>query len=251
MVDIKNGFYRLDEDSQLRYKSLITKLSTNVSGSVGPIKIGDMVKTLRSIETVKAKAMARVARETLSKKGRKVILIVNYMDTTKFLMEELQEFNPVEINGRVSIQNRVNNIAKFNEPNDDTRIIIVNLQSYYGIDLSDTTESFPRYTFIMPSYNQEIIRTNGIIRFFYGMSDASDVSEKWIVNALAMKALTRTHGPLEISDIVMKAHLPMLYDDEYEDSKLNLVDIAINYIIRNNIKVANITDDLIEKIKSC
>ena len=131
-----------------------------------------MLKIMASTQMTKAKAMARVARETLArviydteerKLTPKVILVVDYTDVIMFLMEELREFDPLEIT--VGISNIVVNVDKFNESNGNNRLIIVNSFLYNGFSLHDTTGMFPRFMYIMPNHsingaNQAISRVD-------------------------------------------------------------------------------------------
>lgn len=233
-LDIKNGFYKLSREDQAKYESLLNEL--NVS-RFWKMSITDIRKITVPFQMIKAKAMARVTRETLNKvtydnEGRKftpkVILVVSFVDVLKFLLEDLKEFNPLQDD----------NVNKFNEPNENNRLIIILLRCQ-GFTLHDTTGLFPRYMYIMSNYSanksiqamSRVTRADAVgkatIRFFYGISESNE------------KLILKT----KVS-IIEK---PLDFEDECED--ISLVDLCLDYIIKNNIKMVNVPDDLIEKLK--
>jgi len=229
--DIKNGYYRLDPESEQDYIKAIASLASAVryNASTGVVirnkeNMGAITTSQIALQKAKMKAMARKAREHLiGNPNCKVILYSDYNDIINTLLQLLSDFNPMELTGRIKERRRNEVEALFQEHNNNYRLIIANPKvGGLSINLHDTNGSFPRFTYMMPGYminenHQATGRTardgligKATIRFFYGLSGAK---ENGILTALARKG-----------EVMQKVHLeqgakfPNEYEDEYEES---------------------------------
>jgi len=236
--DIKNGFYRLDDEDLQLYRKGMNALATTLRWNddreeiQGKMHMGEITKALVTIQKAKAGAMIRVAKQFLRERMRdqagrvltpKVILYSDYYDVIDRLLTELKEYNPLELTGRVTEDKRNKNIDLFQAGNDEYRLLIGNpVVGGVGINLHDTTGLFPRIMLIMPGYRgNELQQTtgrtyrlgaNGMVktRFFYGLADSREMS---IMDALYRKGQ------------VMKDLLPeqveggVIFPSDYEEER--------------------------------
>lgn len=240
--DIKNGYYFLDPEDEDEYRNAVSDLASATrynpyTGMVFTTKenMGAITTALVRIQKAKVSAMIRVVREKMNEpmfdaNGNqlipKFILFADYYDDViNRLLEELAEFNPLELTGRLSEDERNRNISLFQEPNANYRLLIGNpLVGGLSVNLHDTTGRFPRFMYIMPSYRiNELHQATGriarlglvgkaTIRFFYGLTRERDTRERSILNAMARKGavLKRVH-------IEQGAKFPNEYENEYEE----------------------------------
>lgn len=240
--DVKNGYYVLSPEDDLKYQAAISQLSEAVrynpeTGSVVQKgNMGAITKALICGQEAKMRTMVRLARETLlakptvNEKGEnlypKITLYADYYPVIDFLLGELKEFKPLELTGRVKEKVRNANISKFQEANSNYRLLIANpLVGGLSVNLHDTDGHFPRTTYMMPGYkinelHQATGRTfrDGIegdakIRFLYGLS-ASSIRENSILNALSRKGEVMQKVHSEQSDYGML--FPNQYENYYE-----------------------------------
>lgn len=240
--DVKNGHYLLDEQDDIDYQRGISQLAEAVR--YNPERemafqtkdsMGSVTLALIAIQTAKMRCMLRLARKELAKtpvneNGErlypKVILYADYYEVIDFLLQELQEFAPLELTGRLSESVRNTNISLFQEKNSNHRVMIANpLAGGMAVSLHDTDGHYPRIMFIMPGYRiNEIHQATGrtfrdgvigtaVIRFVYGIS-ASSLREDRILTAMARKGETMKKMHSEQSGYGMK--FPNEYEDEYE-----------------------------------
>lgn len=228
--DIKNGYYRLDPESEKEYIKAISDLASAVgynasTGSVVRTKenMGAITLSQIALQKAKTKAMARKAREHLeANPNNKVLLYADYFDVIDPLLQLLADFNPMELTGRFKEKRRNEVQNLFQQHNNHHRLIIANPRvGGLSINLHDTIGDFPRFTYMMPGYminenHQATARTardglvgKATIRFFYGLSGAR---ENRILTALAKKG--------EVMQKVHKeqgAKFPNEYEDEFEE----------------------------------
>jgi hypothetical protein len=255
--DIRNGYYNMTPEEVIVYNKAINRLTlalcnrsrrkelkdmlklvkdsddpenailqTNLENTKKD-DLGDITNALIMLQEAKMNAMIRVARYLLSinftHNGNvvtpKLILFADYYRVIDYLMQNLADFNPVELTGRVSEVQQTRNISAFQEPNNQTRLIIGNpLVGGLSISLHDVTGLFPRMMFIFPNYRiNELHQASGrifrdgskgvsIIRFFYGKSN---MQEESILNALVKKG--------EVLQIVHSEQVGVKFSNEYEN----------------------------------
>lgn len=239
--DAKNGYYNLTQEELTMYNKAINKLmqallnrstrkdlrdmiklikdpdnenrnllQTNLE-DVPKEDIGGIINALIMLQEAKMNAMIRVTRYLLSLRlthegniiTPKIVLFADYHRVIDYMIQNLAEYNPVELTGNISEVQRTRNINVFQEPNDQVRLIIGNpLVGGLSVSLHDITGLFPRIMFVMPNYQvNELQQATGrifrdglkgaaIIRFFYGKSNLTESS---ILDALAKGGETLKH----------------------------------------------------------
>jgi hypothetical protein len=260
--DVKNGYYSLTTQEQIVYNQAINRLAENLAMRLKRKELhqalklirdpddptvaiiqnnleqtrqnnpGDITNALIALQEAKMSAMIRVTRQLLSLQftynGKiitpKIVLFADYYRVIDYLKQNLSEFNPVELTGRISETQRTANINAFQEANDKIRLVIGNpLVGGIAINLHDVTGLFPRIMFVMPNFRaNELQQATGrtfrdgtigvaIIRFFYGRAN---VKEKSILDVLARKGGTLKDIHIEQSQYGVK--FPNEYPDEDE-----------------------------------
>ena len=201
--DVKNGYYRLSQSDDLEYQRAVSALSNAVhynseTNEIVRDNVGAIAAALVSLQRAKMQIMVRAAiaelsRQPVNERGErlypKVILYADYLDVVNFLMNELQDFNPVKnIGTGMTEKKRNESIAKFQEMNGNCRLLIGTLKAGgLSINLHDTSGYFPRTMFVMPGYfinethqaTGRIFRDGMIgiakIRFVYGYSSSGNL----------------------------------------------------------------------------
>jgi hypothetical protein len=99
----------------------------------------------------------RQAKALLSaNKFKKLILIVPFLEDQEFLMNNLDMYGAVQVNGKVKLADRSRNIALFNQPNLKCRVIIITPEAGgIGVSLHDhiepSDEDFKPYAHLFKS----------------------------------------------------------------------------------------------------
>lgn len=253
--DVKNGYYYLERDDEIEYRRAISDLGQSVHWDdyTGEIirtqdNMGAITNALIRLQRAKTPAMIRIARKLLQEtmvdeQGRtltpKIILFADYYENViNEILRGLFEFRPVELTGRLSEDQRNTNIALFQEPNANYRLLIGNpLVGGLSVNLHDTTGLFPRIMFIMPDYRineshqatGRVFRMNTIgvakIRFFYGLSGARENS---ILSALARKGKVMKNLLKEQVEDGVK--FPDEYEEEHEELPEGVSPISDNFV---------------------
>lgn len=239
--DIKNGYYSLTREEDVEYRAAISDLGDSVrwneyTGEVYQSKnsMGAITSALIRLQKVKVDAMIRKAKSILNERKMneqgqpitpKVILFADYYDgVINKILDEMADFHPLELTGRLSEDQRTTNVNLFQQPNADHRVLVGNpLVGGLAVNLHDITGLFPRDMFIMANYRiNELHQATGrvfragvigtaTIRFFYGLSGARENS---ILSALAKKGKVMKEVVREQSDYGVK--FPNEYEDEYD-----------------------------------
>jgi len=205
-LDIKNGYYKCDTKKQ---EELVLKAVESLSTATSWRKETDSIarqdnfveiyKALASLEEAKLPLFVRKAREVLEESGySKVVIFVNYLGNLEYLKHELEEYGVVDIQGKLTTDQRVANQERFQEPNTNVRVMIgTTATGGVGINLHDTDGRFPRTMLIVPNFSiidlhqatgriyRVGTKSNATVRFIY-----ADVAsqETRILNALAKKS---------------------------------------------------------------
>jgi hypothetical protein len=228
--NIKNGYYKLEPEDEKLYCQAIANFAhvTQYNAATNTINrtkdnMGAITTAQINLQKAKMKAMSRKARETLMNNPNcKVLLYADYYDVINYLLVALADYNPLELTGKISEDQRNDNMNHFQEPNTNYRLIIGNpVVGGLCINLHDVTGNFPRYSFIMPGYRiNELHQATGrtardgligtaTIRFFYGLSGSRENS---ILTALSRKGeiMQKVHSE-------QGARFPNEYEDEREE----------------------------------
>lgn len=227
--DVKNGYYTLPAEDDVEYRQAVSSLAAAVrynqrdqSVMITAESMGAVTSALVRLQNAKKRAAVRVIRERLQALPNvKVLFAADYYDVIDYLLQELRDYSPVELTGRLSEAVRSRNIDRFNEQNLNCRLMIMNPKvGGLSVDLHDPTGQFPREAYAMPGYSINDLHQwtgrfyrDGVkgyvkIRFFYGLSGARENS---ILAAIARKGAVMHRVHIEQGTI-----FPDEYDDEYE-----------------------------------
>jgi superfamily II DNA or RNA helicase len=141
-------------EASKEYKLNTYKIFVNVDLEVlENLKEKHITTKLMEMEALKVPEMVRDAHKALAK-GKKVVLLANFMKNINTLMDELYEYTPMQITGKTPMDERENILLEFQRNDDNLRLIIGNLTVLStGIDLDDKTGDFPRMALVSPNLN--------------------------------------------------------------------------------------------------
>ena len=131
----------------------------------------------------------------------KIVFFVNYKESIKIIMKYLHYYNPVKITGESECTQDVRNsiISKFNEPNLESRLLIIMSQiGSDGIQLDDRYGGFPRISLAFPDfYHSRLFQSPGrTLRrftlsnslFFFGMVNSDQCPEESVMRSINSKS---------------------------------------------------------------
>ncbi len=238
-LNIKNGFYVMNEADAARYEEAINELAGAVrfNARTGQVdqqagSIGAVTTALTHIQRSKINLIVRIIRDDLAQTYpgpdgtpcyNKIILFADYYDVIDAVKIGLAPFNVLELTGRINDKEKPGIISRFNEDNDNWRVLIANpIVGGRSVNLQDMTGRRRRKMYIMPGYrinelHQASLRTyrdgtqgEAFVRFVYGLTRQGN-TEQSILNALARKGKVM-HQVLE----EQRAKFPGEYENEYE-----------------------------------
>ena len=162
-LQTSNGFYHIIDDAEAKLLSDAVRNMDEVGKFQNQQLNGNMnLQTLRSIsvammqiETAKIGTFVRLAREALENfPNQKIAICMNYSASVMDVVAALAEYNPLVLDGKISVANRSKVLNKFQAPTTESRLIIGNLSVMStGIDLDDKDGRFPRIAFVSPNYS--------------------------------------------------------------------------------------------------
>ena len=171
-LDIKNGYYWLssDDENLLREgeQTLSRALRYNEDGLVTNTNVnwGEVTKALKYLSLSKLRTMARLGfdklKETPNSKG---VIGTWYIDHIMWLKKAFKDYGAQVLYGGVTPIEREKIIAKFQEPNNDCRVLIINpTVGGIGINLDDRFGNRPRFMLLTPDYRMSsIVQSTGRI----------------------------------------------------------------------------------------
>lgn len=174
-LDAKNGFYHL---STKRIPLLVSAINEFKSAAYKIIEgrlnkksmeaaMAQMMAALVKIEYQQLEIFIRKAIDDLTDDPNiKVCLTFNFISSIKIATKLLAKYKPLILYGKVPQNKRKGIIDKYNESNDENRLLICNLKvSALGIDLDDKNGNYPRKVYISGSF--DIINTYQAIYRYY------------------------------------------------------------------------------------
>jgi hypothetical protein len=204
-----NAFYQLGEPTSVELlakgiKLLATSASFNhMNGTVnfghnGVATLQGITRALIMIETAKIALFARAAKTQLENNpNQKVVICVNYTETINDLMNLLESFHPLRLDGGINHVHRSEVLEKFQAGDTQHRLLIGNMSvCSSGIDLDDKFGQFPRLCLVSPNYST--ITLYQLSHRFHRINTKSDSrihfvfckenSETRVLDALARKS---------------------------------------------------------------
>lgn len=187
-----NGYYDLDEYSTSQLKRSINQLKSaaRYSESTGRVdlsnaNLGAITNALMAIEKHKLSILVRKTREALESASGKVIVYVSYTASIQHLSDELQDFEPLVLHGKVAQKKRSETVSKFQE-DPKSRLMIANIKvGGVGISLHDTVGDQPRTTFLIPNYS--VIDLHQAAYRTYRMGTKSEVKIIFVYGNVTLK----------------------------------------------------------------
>ena len=206
-----NGYFTMNQTDAVRLSDAIMSLAkatrydlqkqqvvygTNSADTMRCITIA-----LMDIESAKIPLLERLVHDSLdTHERRKVIVCVNYRQSIDTLKSSLCDYNPLILDGTLSVKQRASVIEKFQMPSTKHRLLIGNFAvCSTGIDLDDKHGDYPRVMYANPQYNtittyqlchrvqRMDTRSDAEIYMVYGKTDNDTIMETSILNALARK----------------------------------------------------------------
>lgn len=235
--DIRNGFYLMKgKKNGKKIQEAVSKLNgifirlDPETGSIPMVVVKRIRLACMEIEKAKIPLFARLIREELQDKNRKVVLCVHFTNTIDTLKARLSKYNPLVLHGRIR-KGRKQIIEKFQQPNLMHRLLICNIKvGGVGISLHDLDGSYPRTMFISPDHNvTDIFQATGRINRVGGQSDSRirvvyaniKICERSILSSIARKMKTIKETLDDQVKDVLKVTLD--YEDYIEGGKKHFV----------------------------
>lgn len=193
-------------------------------------------------------------------KNVKIIVFLSFKESLRMIMKTLSYFNPVSITGDHSCTEDIRNniLAKFNEHNNDSRLLLIISQiGSDGIELDDTHGEYPRVGIAYPDffntrYSQcpaRILRrfTMSNSLFFFIFLNQDKCPEESVIKSIKNKSKT-------MEDTVRQNGItPPIYYEKINNPHLS----DLNYLLNNagqqylKSKIINQTSTNVIQIKKC
>lgn len=154
-TDIRNSFFEpVDEENRKEVSAAYRDLEMLPGSEMGS---GEMLaaiqKAISRIHMSKVPIVVNEAKKILDNTRRKVIIFTKTKDVVEGLAAGLKSYKPIVITGSSKKTERRENISKFQEDNDEERLLIINIiVGGIGIDLDDQYGNYPRTAFLFPDY---------------------------------------------------------------------------------------------------
>lgn len=159
-----NSFYTIDNDKLKNILGILNEIKKQKEEK----KQQHILELLESIESHKTSLFVRIGKQILDENpNKKLIIAINQLSNLGVIEEFFKDYGSIAIDGSIVFEKRSRIYSKFNEPNNDLRVLVTTQSICTGFDLQDTDGSFPRHMLISPSYSainvhQSIGRINRI-----------------------------------------------------------------------------------------
>lgn len=160
-INLTNGFFKIPLSKRESITNAVGQISKVTSGTNYVKRKGEhksiIALMLQEIETQKICTFTRIIKDTLKNDTNiKIIAGVSFKNTIRTLQDKLQSqgISVIVIDGSIHLKDRPFLVKKFQEPNNEYRVLLGNLKSIStGIDLDDQHGQFPRLAIISPNYD--------------------------------------------------------------------------------------------------
>lgn len=132
------------------YKAILGDLETEIESKKKREGVMErFTEMLESLEKAKLPMISRLVRKQLeNEKHVKIVIFVDFLASIKYLLEKLDDFDPLVIQGSTDIDTRNQNIKSFQTDSRKYRLIILTTKTGgAGISLNDTTGEYRRVTY--------------------------------------------------------------------------------------------------------
>lgn len=206
-IECFNGYFHMSDQGIMELKRGI-KLLHN---SVDKTKTDSITTSMRVIQNSKVEIFVRLSKIILNNyPNDKLTLFFDFDEPIYRSFNELREYNPKIVNGKVSYQERTIYINKFMENNNESRLLIFNTAvGSTGISLDDTTGNHKRWCLACPNYY--IMRMHQLTRRFYRVSTKSDPTIIYVYGICGTEE-TSVINSLNTKSEVMKETLSLQVD---------------------------------------
>ena len=267
-IDKRNVFYEMETSDlnalhigigMLSKATCYNHINNSINMGVGEksaIALRCIQKALMAIESSKVNLFAKIAKQHLMQhQKKKVVICVNYRATVEALMDLLEDYCPLKLDGRTDVKQRRAILAKFQTPSTAHRLLIGNMTTCStGIDLDDQDGSYPRLCLVSPNYNTITLyqlshrfhrantRSDSVIEFIFG---ESTITELPILNALSKKSdvMRETADKQRESNVVFPGHY-----ESWTETKDGFIPrtIMMPPNIKSSLNSNKITDDSVD-----
>jgi hypothetical protein len=157
---------------------------------------------LKKLCHAKINTLVRLTIDKLQEPNRKVIICCPFISDQELLIDKLQNYNPLLLNG--NIKNRDTIINQFNEPNNDHRCLVMTQNvGGEGISLHDTHSGFPRTMYIVPTHDfLKMVQCAGRI-YRRGLKSHTEVFFVYSNDGLIENVLVNTLAKTEIAASIL------------------------------------------------
>ena len=151
--NLKSGVEQLKKAASFNGANGTVNFTAGAGGVAGAMS--GITRAMLVIETGKINTFARIAAEALDAlPQQKVVICVNYTDTINDLQRLLWRYNPLVLNGGVSLNQRLLVLEQFQSPSTEHRLLLGNVEvCNSGIDLDDKHGEYPRLALVSPNYS--------------------------------------------------------------------------------------------------
>ena len=235
-LDIKNGYYPIDSENLIILKQgqriLDNAIRYRSDGLVNPsrtINWGMITRGIKLLGKAKLKIMSQMARVLLiSNPASKGVIGVWFVSHIKWLAEALSEYGAITLYGETDMKQRKSVIDRFQDPNSDCQIIIINpTVGGMGISLDDRDGKHPRWMLLMPDYRiMDLVQCTGRINRKSTLSKEETIIRFVYTKAFKTESriLSSLHRKSEKARIVISDRSGIRLPDSYQiDNQIEIL----------------------------
>ena len=191
-VDARNGYFKISKNAELQIDMLegklvdVTGYDQNTGQMNEKIDMGAVLQLLHRLEEIKIEIVERLALNTLQTvPNSKIIIYLWHRDTTNYLAQRLAYYNPGIINGETVVKKRSIITDKFQEPNNECRVLVGHPDAGgLGLALDDQHGGRQRTIFMMADY-RFISMAQGLARCLGMLAKSNAIA--WVIFANMQK----------------------------------------------------------------
>ena len=227
-LDCKNGYYNMSASGSEKLSSAIEMLNEAVKrGLKSETNWSNITKSLVYIEIAKIEIFVNQATKLLeSNPNCKVGIMVSFNGPKSIIADLLAKYQPLILDGSTKASVRNDIVTKFQQPNNDHRLLICNIiVASLGLDLHDTNGNHPRFFFASSCYRAMIlhqathriyrdgVKSKPYMRFVFGKCGSQETS---ILNVLAKRKVSMKSAVPKQLIHDSEIRFPSEYENEVE-----------------------------------